>query len=76
MGKQNVSCSEAKEKIKEQVMLSIDMTAECDDALLEEIIDSALADCAWYIPYRDKVRIEDLTCFLSCLKMMILQTLW
>ncbi|MCI8307159.1 MAG: CpaF family protein [Lachnospiraceae bacterium] len=58
MGKQNVSCSEAKEKIKEQVMLSIDMTAECDDALLEEIIDSALADCAWYIPYRDKVRIK------------------
>lgn len=58
MDKQNVSCSEAKEKIKEQVMLSIDMTAECDDALLEEIIDSALADCAWYIPYRDKVRIK------------------
>lgn len=47
-----------KEKIKEQVMQNIDMTMECDDALLEEITDSALAECDEYIPYRDKLRIK------------------
>lgn len=50
--------SKIKEKIKEQVMLGIDMTMECGDGLLEEIIDSALVECDEYIPYRDKIRIK------------------
>lgn len=50
--------SKIKEKIKEQVMLGIDMTMECGDELLEEIIDSALVECDEYIPYRDKMRIK------------------
>lgn len=50
--------SKIKEKIKEQVMLGIDMTMECGDELLEEIIDSALVECDEYIPYREKMRIK------------------
>lgn len=53
-----VSYAKIKEKIKEQVMISIDMTLECSDEMLEEIIDSALVECDEYIPYRDKMRIK------------------
>ena len=58
MDEEPIGCTKIKEKIREQVMLSIDMTMECDDTLLEELIDSALIECEEYIPYRDKLRIK------------------
>lgn len=53
-----VSYAKVKEKIKEQVMAAIDMTEECNDELLGDIIGSALAECDEYIPYRDMARIK------------------
>lgn len=58
MDEEPIGCTKIKEKIREQVMLSIDMTMECDDRLLEELIDLALIECEEYIPYRDKLRIK------------------
>lgn len=47
-----------KKSLKEQVISKIDMTEDCDDEVLSQIIDSVLLEQAEYIAYRDMLRLK------------------
>jgi len=47
-----------KKRLKEEVVSKIDMTQDCDDDLLAEIIDNALFEFSEYISYRDMLKLK------------------